>query len=65
MVMLAHKTGRLENLSYLQEQPRGGRYNKFYDICTYVCKYNHTSEVTHRRNMWYIVFTLSMRHGKA
>ena len=36
MVMFAHETGRLENLSHLQEQPRGGRYDQLDDICTYV-----------------------------
>ena len=61
MVMFAHETGRLKNLSHWQEQPRGGRYDQFDDIC----KYNRTSEVTHQGNMWYIVVTLSMRYGKA
>ena len=36
MVMFAHETGRLKNLSHLQEQPRNGKYDQFDDICTYV-----------------------------
>ena len=34
--MFAHETGTLKNLSHLQEQPRGGRYDQFDDICTFV-----------------------------
>ena len=63
--MFAHETGRLKNLSHLQEQSRDGKYNQFDDICTHVniivLVKSHIEETCGT----YVVVTLSMQHGKA